>query len=239
LICDIFCEGHRKKHLQKRRDNINTTVNFDENMDCFLACCSLRARVLLFGNGEGVIAQSRADLFAGEEHRGVGHRQQIIQLFRETRTPLYCYLVSLGAQPDRAEDLIQEAFVRLNKQFEIGIRIDNPRAWLFRVVHNLSISMHRVERRWRGEATISSEKPDWHAHTDPRPNPEELYLKRERMKQLEAGLARLTEQQRQCIYLRAEGLRYREIGVVLGINISSVAEHIQRAIVRLTGEFHA
>jgi RNA polymerase sigma-70 factor (ECF subfamily) len=198
----------------------------------------VKERVVSLASGERVFTPSRAGSLVDEEQRGVGHRQQIIRLFRDIRTPLYCYLVSIGTQPDKAEDLIQEAFFRLNKQLELGSKIDNPRAWLFRVAHNLCVSMHRVERRWNGEPAIAAEKSERPPQADPRPNPEELYIRRERMRQLDEGMARLTEQQRQCIHLRAEGLRYREIAVVLGINTSTVAEHIQRAIVRLTGECH-
>ena len=59
------------------------------------------------------------------------------------------------------------------------------------------------------------------------------------MRRLDAGIAQLTEPQRQCLYLRAQGLRYREIAVVLGISVSSAAELLQRAVVKLNGELHA
>jgi RNA polymerase sigma-70 factor (ECF subfamily) len=135
----------------------------------------------------------------------------------------------------------QEAFIRFYEQLGLGTKIENPRAWLFRVAHNLSVSLQRVEHRlvsvpgvlYEGEATGR-----FHERIDPQSNPEELYLKGERMKRMEAGISQLTQQQRQCLHLRAEGLRYREIAAVLGIGVSSVAEHIQRAIVRLTGEIN-
>ncbi len=184
-------------------------------------------------------------LLVGETRNDIQQRGKIIQLFRETRMPLYCYLVSMGIRPDQADDVIQDAFVRLHKQLESGTRIENPRGWLFRVAHNLSIDLHRVERRLVPESVMELDEDDVasagqvRSRVDPQPNPEELYLKSERMKRLDRGMAQLTHQQRQCLHLRAEGLRYREIALVLGISVSSVAEHIQRAIVRLAGEIHA
>ena len=43
----------------------------------------------------------------------------------------------------------------------------------------------------------------------------------------------LSEQQRRCLFLRMEGLRYPEIGTTLGISASAVGEFLRRAMVRL------
>jgi RNA polymerase sigma-70 factor (ECF subfamily) len=43
----------------------------------------------------------------------------------------------------------------------------------------------------------------------------------------------LSEQQRRCLHLRLEGLRYPEIAATLGISASAVGEFLRRAIVRL------
>jgi RNA polymerase sigma factor (sigma-70 family) len=43
----------------------------------------------------------------------------------------------------------------------------------------------------------------------------------------------LTDCERECLLLRAEGLRYREIGEVLGIPTSTVGDTVDRAIKKL------
>jgi RNA polymerase sigma factor (sigma-70 family) len=55
----------------------------------------------------------------------------------------------------------------------------------------------------------------------------------ERHRRLRAALSQLSPQQRHCLFLRAEGLGYREIGEVLGIGISTVATFLGRAIKRI------
>jgi len=96
-----------------------------------------------------------------------------------------------------------------------------------------------VQRRLIPECDLdATEGAKLEQRSDAEPNPEELYLRKEIMQRLDAGMAQLTEQQRQCVYLRAQGLRYREIAVVLGVSISSAAELLQKAIVRLAGEIH-
>jgi RNA polymerase sigma-70 factor (ECF subfamily) len=43
----------------------------------------------------------------------------------------------------------------------------------------------------------------------------------------------LSEQQKRCLFLRLEGLRYPEIGTALGISSSAVGEFLRRAITRI------
>jgi RNA polymerase sigma-70 factor (ECF subfamily) len=63
--------------------------------------------------------------------------------------------------------------------------------------------------------------------------PEQELLAKEKFRQLRAAIPSLTESERECLLLRAEGLRYREIGEVLGIATSTVADSVDRAIRKL------
>jgi RNA polymerase sigma-70 factor (ECF subfamily) len=66
---------------------------------------------------------------------------------------------------------------------------------------------------------------------------EELIIESERDACLRVAVQELTEFQRQCLHLRAEGLRYREIAETLSVNIDSVAA-LQRAIKKLRSRVH-
>ena len=68
---------------------------------------------------------------------------------------------------------------------------------------------------------------------DAAPNAEQRLLASERHERLRVVLSRLSPQQRHCLFLRAEGLSYREIGEVLGIGVSTVATFLGRAIKRI------
>jgi len=61
-------------------------------------------------------------------------------------------------------------------------------------------------------------------------NAEEQMLLDERGQRVTAALGLLTVQERQCIELRAEGLRYREIAETLGLQISTVSTFVFRAV---------
>jgi RNA polymerase sigma-70 factor (ECF subfamily) len=58
-------------------------------------------------------------------------------------------------------------------------------------------------------------------------------LEREKMLRFHRAVEGLSEQQKRCLFLRMEGLRYPEIGSALGISASAVGEFLRRAMVRL------
>jgi RNA polymerase sigma-70 factor (ECF subfamily) len=66
-----------------------------------------------------------------------------------------------------------------------------------------------------------------------KPSPEQAVLEKERFRILRKAIALLTETERQCLLLRAGGLRYREIAEVLGISTSTVGDTVERATRKL------
>ena len=70
------------------------------------------------------------------------------------------------------------------------------------------------------------------------PDPERGLLERERLGRVHRAILNLSEQQRRCLHLRMEGLRYPEIAEVLGISASTVGEFLRRAIARLRKAIH-
>jgi RNA polymerase sigma-70 factor (ECF subfamily) len=63
--------------------------------------------------------------------------------------------------------------------------------------------------------------------------PEQRVLEKEKLRRLAAAVRLLAESERECLLLRAGGLRYREIGEVLGIATSTVGDTVERAIKKL------
>jgi RNA polymerase sigma-70 factor (ECF subfamily) len=63
--------------------------------------------------------------------------------------------------------------------------------------------------------------------------PEQVLLRKEKLRRVAAAIQLLTESERECLLLRAGGLRYREIGEVLGIATSTVGDIVERAMRKL------
>jgi RNA polymerase sigma-70 factor, ECF subfamily len=164
---------------------------------------------------------------ASSDLNAYANPQSVIELYGLLRPSLHAYVCSLGFSRDRAEDVIQETFLRLVRhKMQVGAD-ENLRAWAFRVARNISVDFHRCEKRW----FLGSEPdPILRTRVDPAPNPEQKLIFAERMRQLESACAQLTPRQRDCLLLRAKGLRYREIALVLGVSVQRVGEMLQRAI---------
>ncbi len=152
---------------------------------------------------------------------------EVEQIYRETRGAVCAYLLYLGVSEDRAQEVTQEVFLRLFQALRKGVFIENVRAWSFRVAHNLGLKVRSRERAFR------LMEPDWDRFIHPSDSPETALLDRERNTRVAAALEELSPQQRNCLYLRSQGLRYREIAEVMGISASSVNEFLRRAIARL------
>ena len=75
--------------------------------------------------------------------------------------------------------------------------------------------------------------PSVHAHSLYSSAPGFPFADRERMTRFHSAVNGLSEQQRRCLFLRMEGLRYPEIAATLGISASAVGEFLRRAMVRL------
>jgi RNA polymerase sigma-70 factor (ECF subfamily) len=98
------------------------------------------------------------------------------------------------------------------------------------VAHNLAVN--EMKRAGAGD-----EEPT-EAEVDPGYDPEQTFLRKERMHRLRGAIRSLPRRQQECLHLRAEGLRYREIAEVLRIGVSSVAESVQRAMETLAKVCH-
>ena len=163
------------------------------------------------------------------ERRAVGKlHDQVAGLFEEARDDVYRYLLTLGLHPPQAQEAAQEVFLRLYATMKKGEEIRSPRAWIFRVAHNLGL---KIRARQNYEMPFD---PDLESRLAvPSPSAERSLIDQERRLHFHRAVEGLSEQQRRCLYLRLEGLRYPEIGVALGISASAVGEFLRRAMARL------
>jgi len=135
-----------------------------------------------------------------------------------------------GRSEQDAEDLVQEAFLRL-AAYERAQAVEKPEAFLMRTALNLSIDTHR-SRKSRGEEVLLEDV----VIVDTAPGTEDVMLSRERLQRLSECLARLNEKTR-TIFLahRVDGLTYQEIGRLHGLSVSGVEKHVAKAALLITG----
>jgi RNA polymerase sigma-70 factor, ECF subfamily len=161
--------------------------------------------------------------------------EKVMVYFEELRLPVFRYLMRKTHNAGRAEDLTQETFLRLCRHLLDDKPLENPKAWLFTVANHLVIDIARSD----GNA-IDLDERNWREIEESRSamgsDPESILIQNERLDRLQSAVLNLTQLQRECLHLRAEGLRYREIAELLAISISTVADAVRRATVKLARE---
>jgi RNA polymerase sigma-70 factor (ECF subfamily) len=154
---------------------------------------------------------------------------EVTVLYRELREPLLRYLVCLGLSSDEAQDTIQDAFLSLHRHLTSGGSQENIRGWVFRVAHNQARNRQTSYHRRFGEPL----NLQLDARID-ESTPERVVLEKEKFRLLGKAIDLLTDSERECLLLRAAGLRYREIGEAMGIATSTAGDTLERAIRKLT-----
>ena len=163
---------------------------------------------------------------------------RVTKLFEELRTPIYRYVVLIVWNPAVAEEITQEAFLRLHRHMSEKRKIENVRAWVMRVAHNLAIDFGRTDRPADSLSLRDVQTVAEAIHSSAADDPEKTMLAQERSQLLYRAVQGLSQRQRQCLDLRFEGFRYIEIAEILAVSESTVIENIRRAMVRLAKEFY-
>lgn len=144
-------------------------------------------------------------------------------LFQANHDRLFRFLDRQGGDPDLAEDVVQDAFVRLYRR---GSLPDQPEAWLVSVAMNLFRNARSQRSRRRRLLTVER---GGRAVGDAPPAPDREAESGEARARVRAVLDRLPERERQLLLLRAEGYGYREIAHALELKEASVGMLLARA----------
>ena len=174
----------------------------------------------------GIFASSQANLSIEDK---------VKQCFEQLREPVFRYLIATFGESLHAEEITQEAFLQLYRSMNEGQTIQNVRAWVFRVARNLAIN--RIKSRQFIEPMDDAAWIELQSSLeDKNLNPEQTLLQKERLSRLRKAISRLTPVERECLNLRTKGFRYREIGEILEIGTTTVADTLSRVIEKLGRE---
>ena len=160
--------------------------------------------------------------------------ESIEQLFAALESPLLSYALRLLGERATAEDVVQEAFMRLHSQFE---QVQEPRRWLYRTVHNLALNQRRqsgkivpLERSDKGDEGNADA-------SDPEPLPDEQIVRWEGIGLVRLSLAALDERSREVVRLKFdEDLSYKEISERTGLTVSHVGYLLHHALKTIAAE---
>ena len=147
----------------------------------------------------------------------------------EHRAALLRYFIARRVPPEEAEDVLQDLVVKLESHASGPVA--EPRAYLYRMAENLLLDRIRSEGRRRGrEQAWVAAQAGAALDQDDRPSPERTLIAREQLALVSAALAALPERTSLVFRrYRIDGMPQREIATELGISLSAVEKHLQKA----------
>jgi RNA polymerase sigma-19 factor, ECF subfamily len=148
--------------------------------------------------------------------------------FAQHRKALQEYLMRRLSSAQNAQDLAQEAYLRL-LSVEDAELVRQPHAYLFRIASNLVYEYRLRERN--DVVTFNSQAVDHFAEQPQHVSLEDLGDRLNVERQLETALAQLPPLYRAILVMRKrDGLSYSEIAQALGISIHTVKKYLLRAV---------
>lgn len=139
-------------------------------------------------------------------------------------------VLRIGVTPQDADDVVQEAFVRL-ESYTRKQEIRSREAFLTTAAVNLG----RDQARHRARVPVGDENFDLLSLADAAPLPEEQLLSQERLRRIASGLGRLEPQTRRCLLAkRLDGLTAAQIAERENLSVAAVEKRVARALLFLT-----
>jgi RNA polymerase sigma-70 factor (ECF subfamily) len=160
-------------------------------------------------------------------------RRYVSSLYSLKKSHLFRIVLSLTAAASDAEEITQEAFLRLHSHLRAGHELSgDPMNWLVSVARHLAIDRARKAKR---EST--QDESGWRA-TEQRlpaldPSPEAQALLTDQQRETARLLETLQGLERECLLLRLRGVTFLEISRTLNVSLSAAVEHANRAIAKV------
>lgn len=143
-------------------------------------------------------------------------------VFAAEEAPLVRYAYGLVGRREVAEELVQDAFMRLHQQWE---QVEKPRAWLYRCVRNRAYNHTRDNKR----EYLSDSMPEREA--EKREGPDAVLKKLEATGMVHMLLAEMDERDRELIQLKYfEELKYATISERTGMSIGNVGYRLHHIL---------
>jgi RNA polymerase sigma-70 factor (ECF subfamily) len=161
-------------------------------------------------------------------------RDALNRFFEHFFDRAYAYVTTLLGDPTQAEDVTQEAFIRIHRGID---RLDDqrdPTPWVFAVVTNTVRDHWRSAAHRQSRRRVELDEARAVAAADEATDPERALLGREDRTAVEEALAALTPADREIILLREyEGLRFAQVAEALDVREDAARQRHARALRRL------
>jgi RNA polymerase sigma-70 factor (ECF subfamily) len=164
-----------------------------------------------------------------------GEERAFSELVNRYQTRLLNFIYRTIGDRDRAEDLVQEVFIRVYRHLHRFDRSKKFSTWVYTIASNLA--KNELRNRSRNPLVLfttmqgSNEDEDRPMEfEDATTRPDDMYRKRHLRELVEDTVAKLPEHHRQVFVLRElEGKSYEEIAEITDCNLGTVKSRLNRA----------
>jgi len=164
-----------------------------------------------------------------------GNGQAFPELVGRYQSRLLNFIYRTIGDRDRAEDLVQETFIRVYRHLHRFDQAKKFSTWIYTIASNLA--KNELRNRSRNPLVLfQTIKKNWEADhrplqwEDPSYRPDDLFRKRHLQEMVERAVEQLPEHHRAVFVLREmEGKSYEEISDITGVNLGTVKSRLNRA----------
>jgi len=164
-----------------------------------------------------------------------GRRSNSERLFQHTLSRLLNFIYRTIGDREKAEDLVQEVFIRVYRHLHRFDRSKKFSTWAYTIASNLA--KNELRNRSRNPLVLfQTIKGNWDDEDRPlqfedtTARPDDLYRKRHLQELVAETVAKLPEHHRQVFVLRElEGKSYEEIAEITNCNLGTVKSRLNRA----------
>src|SRR5688572_23398100 len=164
-----------------------------------------------------------------------GDQRAFGELVRRYDNRLLNFVYRTIGDRERAEDLVQEVFIRVHRHLARFDQTKKFSTWIYTIASNLA--KNELRNRSRNPLVLfQTIKKNWEADhrplqfEDPQNRPDDLYRKRHLRQLVDWSVAQLPEHHRVVFVLRElEGKTYEEIADITGCNLGTVKSRLNRA----------
>ncbi|MFN8009433.1 MAG: sigma-70 family RNA polymerase sigma factor [Terriglobia bacterium] len=152
--------------------------------------------------------------------------KEVVTLYETCASGLLRYGMGLVSNRELVEEGLQECYLRFFIARSEGQTIENPKAWLYRVLRNYLLD--RLKEAGEKNKVSLEVLVD---QVDLLENPEKAYIRMEALQNVEKLLA---PRELECLRLRVEGFDYNEIANILGIRPGTIGATLARALNKIS-----
>jgi RNA polymerase sigma factor (sigma-70 family) len=147
------------------------------------------------------------------------------EIYTENYKIMFRVATRMVGDKEDASDIIQEIFIDFFNKTNNGNTISYPKSWLYRATINKCIDNKRTKKRFQDIESVSGFNYE-----------SETAENQETKNAISLAISKLKPQEKILINVYSEGLSYKEIAEVTGINFSSIGKMLSRILKKMGKE---